>query len=40
MPLELLEEAYGEIQGWRYKAYHSIKGRTGKYPAQPFGPSG
>ena len=48
MPLELLEEAYGltegttdfEIQGWRSLAYHSLKGRTGKYPAPPFGPSG
>ena len=48
MPLELLEEAYGltegttnfEIQGWRSLAYHSIKGRTGKCPAPPCGPSG
>lgn len=48
MPLELLEEAYGltegttdfEIQGWRSLAYRSIKGRTRKTPAPPFGPSG
>ena len=48
MPLELLEEAYGltegttdfEIQGWRSMAYHAIKGRTGKFPALPYGPSG
>jgi prevent-host-death family protein len=48
MPIELVEEAYDltsgttdfEIQGWRYKAYFSIKGRTGKNPPRPFEPSG
>ena len=48
MPVELLEEAYEltagttdfEIQSWRFKAYFSIKGRTGKNPARRFGPSG
>jgi len=48
MPLELVEEAYEltsgttdfEIQAWRYKAYFSIKGRTGRQPAGPFEPSG
>jgi hypothetical protein len=49
MPLELIEETYEltsgstdfEICGWRYKAYYSIKERTGKFPEQrPFGPSG
>jgi prevent-host-death family protein len=48
MPLDLLEEAYGltegstdlEIEGWRCTAYHSLKGRTGKNPAPPYGPSG
>src|SRR5947209_1157129 len=48
MPIELVEEAYDltsgstdfEIQAWRYKAYFSLKSRTGKQPAAPFGPSG
>jgi hypothetical protein len=49
MPLELVKKAYAqttgstdfEIQGWRYKAYYSIKERTGTFPEQkPFGPSG
>jgi len=48
MPVELLEEAYElttgttdfDIQSWRYKAYFSLKGRTGKNPPRPFGPSG
>jgi prevent-host-death family protein len=48
MPLDLLEEAYGlttgttdlEILGWRFKAFRSLKGRTGKNPAPPSGPSG
>ena len=48
MPLELLEEAYGltegttdfEIQAWRFKAYFSLKDRTGKEPAPRWGPSG
>ena len=48
MPIELVEKAYEfttgstdfEIQAWRYKAWFSIKGRTGKQPAAPFGPSG
>ena len=47
MPLDLVQEAYGltegttdlEIMGWRCKAFHSIKGRTGKAPAPPA-PSG
>lgn len=48
MPIELVEEAYEltsgstdfEIQAWRYKAFFSIKERTGKHPAAPFAPSG
>ena len=48
MPLEQVELAYDvtagstdfEVQSWRYKAYLTIRGRTGKNPAAPFGPSG
>lgn len=48
MPLDQVEMAYDltsgstdfEIQSWRYKAFLMIKGRTGKQPAPPFGPSG
>ena len=48
MPLDQVELAYDvttgstdfEIQSWRHKAYFTIKGRTGKEPAPPFGPSG
>ena len=44
----MLEEAYGltqgttdfEIQAWRFKAYFSLRDRTGKTPAPRWGPSG
>ena len=48
MPIDVLEEAYAlttgttdlEIGDWRFKAFFSIKERTGKDPGRPFGPAG
>ena len=48
MPIELVLEAYQltngsldfDIRAWRYRAYHSIRERTGKHPeTRPFAAS-